>query len=156
MHKIQLKFHFILVTFNTTQYLKSSLTPMEYHDLQKCIRQHQAGPGCKEENPAQLWLLTTVWHIHVQQNRGRWELNEENLAPLRLQLGFSQCFYCFMMRQRFISVKQPSTNTQSYMNTQYSGLKMVFLNTERRWWYDLCGIVIDDCLRLNGCHVMAR
>ena len=31
-----------------------------------------------------------------------------------------------------IWLKHSSTNTQSHMNTQYSGLKMVFLNTERR------------------------
>ena len=63
---------------------------MEHHDLHKCTRQNQSGLGCKEENPAPQWLLTTIWH--KQQNRGRCELKEENLAPLRLQLGFSLVF----------------------------------------------------------------
>ena len=29
-------------------------------------------------------------------------------------------------------LKQPSSNTQSHMNTQYSGLNRVFLNSERQ------------------------
>ena len=57
---------------------------MEHHDLQKCIRQNQGGPGCKEESPPPQWLLTTVWH--KPQNRGRCELKEENLAPLTLTI----------------------------------------------------------------------
>ena len=67
---------------------------MEHHDLQKCTQQNHSGPGCKEEKPAPQWLLTTIWH--KQQNRGRCELKEENLAPLRLQLGFSRYFYCLV------------------------------------------------------------
>ena len=35
--------------------------------------------------------------VGIQQNRGRWKFKEENLAPLRSQLSFSQCFYCFSM-----------------------------------------------------------
>ena len=53
-----------------------------HHDLQKCTQQNQGGPGCKEEIPPPQWLLTTVWH--KQQNQGRCEFKEENLAPLRL------------------------------------------------------------------------
>ena len=33
---------------------------LEHHDLQKCIRQNQGGPGCKEENPAPQWLLRGI------------------------------------------------------------------------------------------------
>ena len=40
---------------------------MEHHDLQKCTQQNQGGPGCKEENQAPQWLLTTIWH--KKQNR---------------------------------------------------------------------------------------
>ena len=57
---------------------------MEHHDLQKRTRQNQGGPGCKEESPPPQWLLTMVWH--KQQNRGRCELKEENLAPLRFTI----------------------------------------------------------------------
>ena len=57
---------------------------MEHHDLQRLTRQNQGGPGCKEEIPPPQWLLATVWH--KQQSRGRYELKEENLAPLRLTI----------------------------------------------------------------------
>ena len=67
---------------------------MEHHGLQKCTRQNQGGPGCNEESPPPQWLLTKVWH--KQQNRGRCELKEENLAPLRLTL-FLTIFLLFSM-----------------------------------------------------------
>ena len=57
---------------------------MEHHDLQKCTQQNQGRSGCKEEIPPPQWLLTTV--KHKQPNRGRCELKEENLAPLRLTI----------------------------------------------------------------------
>ena len=74
---------------------------MEHHDLHRGTRQNQGGlgcnqggPGCKEESPPPQWLLTTVWH--KQQNRGRCELKEENLAPLRLTI-FLTIFLLFSM-----------------------------------------------------------
>ena len=67
---------------------------MEHHDLQKCTRQNQGGPGCEEEIHPPHWLLTTVWH--KQQNRGRCELKEENLAPLSLKI-FLTIFLLFSM-----------------------------------------------------------
>ena len=70
---------------------------MEHHDLQKCTLQNQGGPGCKEESPPPQWLLTTVWH--KQQNRGRCELKEENLAPLRLTI-FLTIFLLFSMVEK--------------------------------------------------------
>ena len=67
--------------------------------------------------------MTIDYDLHKQQNRGRCELKEENLAPLRLQWGISEYFEClvrlryeftmgkynsdiltFMVHQRFIMV----------------------------------------------------
>ena len=67
---------------------------MEHHDLHKCTRQNQGGPGCKEKSPPSQWLLTTVWH--KQQNRGGCELKEEHFAPLRLTI-FLIIFLLFSM-----------------------------------------------------------
>ena len=67
---------------------------MEHHDLQKCTRQNQGGPGCKEESPQPQWPLTTIWH--KERNRGRCELKEEILAPLRLTI-FLTIFLLFSM-----------------------------------------------------------
>ena len=67
---------------------------MGHYDLQKCTRQNQGGPGCKEEIPPPHRLMATVWH--KQQNRDRCELNEENLAPLRLTI-FLTIFLLFSM-----------------------------------------------------------
>ena len=67
---------------------------MEHHDLQKCTLQNQGGPGCKEEIRPPQWLLTTV--LYKQQNRGRCEIKEENLAPLRLKI-FLTIFLLFSM-----------------------------------------------------------
>ena len=76
---------------------------MGHHDLQKCTWQNQGGPGCKEESPPPQWLLTTV--CQKQQNRGRRELKEENLAPLRLTIFFKY-FYCLVwLRYKFTQVK---------------------------------------------------
>ena len=64
--EISVSFH--TCYFITTQYINKcfintfTVLGMEYHDLQKCIRQHQGGLGCKEENPAPLWLLATIWY----------------------------------------------------------------------------------------------
>ena len=68
---------------------------MEHHDLQKCTRQNQGGPGCKEEIPPPHWLMTTVWH--KQQKRGRYELKEENFAPLRLTIFLTICLLFSMV-----------------------------------------------------------
>ena len=68
--------NFLRTTFVTSD--------MEHHDLQKCTRQNQGGPGCEEKSPPSQWLLTPVWH--KQQNRGRCEFKEEHLAPLRLTI----------------------------------------------------------------------
>ena len=62
--------------------------------LQKCTQQNQGGPGCKEKSRPPQWLLITVWH--KQQNRGRCEFKEENLAPLRLTT-FLTIFLLFTM-----------------------------------------------------------
>ena len=61
---------------------KFTVLAMEHHYLQKYTRRNEGGPGCKEENLAQQWQLTTIWHD--QQNRGRCDLKEENLAQLSL------------------------------------------------------------------------
>ena len=104
MQRIQfhaVSFHTCYLQYDTMSEAFSNtfaVLAMEHHDLQKCTWQNQGGPGCKEENPAPHWLLTTIWH--KQQNRGRCELKEENLAPLRLQLAFSQYFYC-LVRLRY-------------------------------------------------------
>ena len=58
---------------------------MEHQDFQKCTLQNQGGPGVKKE----------MFGINCK-NRDRCELKEETLAPLRLQLGFSQYFYCLV------------------------------------------------------------
>ena len=54
---------------------------MTYKNVHSKIRVDR---GVKKKVPPQQWLLTTVWH--KQQNRGRCELKEENLAPLRLTI----------------------------------------------------------------------
>ena len=67
---------------------------MEHHDLQNIHGKIKVERACKEESPPPQWLLTTIWH--KQQNRGRCELKEDNLAPFRLTI-FLTIFLLFSM-----------------------------------------------------------
>ena len=78
----------------------------ELHSLKqrKSVKQKESAKNGKQE---------PMDHHHTQHSQTRSICNRQ-------------------FRAKFGLNTEPSTNTQSHMNTQYSGLTMVFINNERR------------------------